>query len=167
MIFPFLRRSLSPILGTFTSQLSKGWSTKYGSTKRSVNRQPGSIRLDDVSNNTSSSRGMFRKKGGAPYSQYPIMNMTMEGSDEYLGGGIRKDMEVRIEEERRGRDSRTEDELDKRASQNLARALYGQPGVSTTEVEHGHGHGHTQSMGNANRNRVSVLNGTKQSFDHV
>lgn len=165
MIFPFLRRTLSPILGTFTSQFSKGWTSRYGtsSAKRTTNPQPGSIRLDDVSNGSHS--GIFRKKGGggAPFSQYPLTNLTAEGgSDEYLGEGIRKEMEVRIEEERMSRTGHRaeEEELDRRASQNLARALYGQPGVTRTEVEHRGGGG----GGEPNRNRVSILNGKKDSF---
>ncbi|KAM5353954.1 hypothetical protein ACJ41O_000604 [Fusarium nematophilum] len=134
MIFPFLRRQLSPILGSYISQISKGFSSnKYGSSKRPTNPLPGSIRLDDISTEgTTGTSGAFGKKGGA-YSQYPIVT---EGgsSDEYLPGeGIRKETEVRVvEETRSGNRSRQDGEND------LARALYGQPGVGgRTEVEHG------------------------------
>ncbi|KAF7543930.1 hypothetical protein G7046_g9902 [Stylonectria norvegica] len=163
MIFPFLRRTLSPILGTFTSQFSK-----YGSSKRTGNHQQrGSIRLDD--GHSHSIFGGSKKNGsGAPFSQYPLTQLTVTGSDEYLhkqseaggGGGIRKDMEVRVEEERRSERNSWGDTvveaggIDRRTDQDLARALYGQPGVTTTGVE----------RGTVNHNRVSVLNGAKQSF---
>ncbi|KAF4980403.1 hypothetical protein FZEAL_3582 [Fusarium zealandicum] len=130
MIFPFLRRQLSPILGTYMSQFSKGFSSKYASSKRQTNPMHGSIRLDDVKTETTS--GASRNKGGG-FSRYPIMS---EGaaSDEYLpGDGIRKDTEVRVTEEARdGSRSRQGGESD------LARALYGQPGVrGMTDIEYG------------------------------
>lgn len=82
--------------------------------------------------NTDNTTGTLRKKGNA-FSQYPIIT---EGacSDDYLpGDGIRKDTEVRvIEEVRENNQSRQGEETD------LARALYGQPGVKgKTEIEYG------------------------------
>ncbi|KAM0431018.1 hypothetical protein ACHAPT_005655 [Fusarium lateritium] len=132
MIFPFIRRQLSPILGTYMSQISKGFSSRYGSSKRPTNPLPGSIRLDDMNTENTTGTGTLRKKGDA-FSQYPIITEGAS-SDEYLpGDGIRKDTEVRvIEEVREGNRSRQGGETD------LARALYGQPGVKrTTEIEHG------------------------------
>ncbi|KAF6829305.1 hypothetical protein CMUS01_08225 [Colletotrichum musicola] len=107
MIFPLVRRWFSPIFGTITSTFTRtGTRNKYGNAKRSDLPAPGSIKLDDVVDSNS------RKKGRPPYSQYPITEMTLGGSEEYLNkpqpplpaaklaqsSGISKNVEIRIEE---------------------------------------------------------------------
>ncbi|KAL0931393.1 uncharacterized protein CTRU02_214128 [Colletotrichum truncatum] len=107
MIFPLLRKWFSPVFGTITSTFSRtATRNKYGNTKRSDLPQPGSIKLDDVTDSKN------RKKGRPPFSQYPITEITMMGSEEYLNkpqpplpapanGGISKNVEIRIEEWKR------------------------------------------------------------------
>ncbi|KAK2051988.1 hypothetical protein LY76DRAFT_527541 [Colletotrichum caudatum] len=100
MIFPLVRRWLSPILGTIATTLSRGTNNKYGNSKRSNLPGPGSIQLNDVAEGATGGS----KKGRPPYSQYPITEFTMSGSEEYLNkpaslpGGIGKDVEFRAEE---------------------------------------------------------------------
>ncbi|GJC81028.1 hypothetical protein ColLi_03866 [Colletotrichum liriopes] len=104
MIFPLVRRWLSPIFGSITSTLSRGTNNRYGNSKRSDLPAPGSIKLDDVTNGSSSGN---KKKGRQPFSQYPITEFTLSGSEEHLNkspplpGGISKNVEVRVEESKR------------------------------------------------------------------
>ncbi|KAF9877958.1 hypothetical protein CkaCkLH20_04534 [Colletotrichum karsti] len=107
MIFPLLRKWLSPVFGTISSTLSRtGTRNRYGNTKRSDLPQPGSIKLDDVADSRN------RKKGRPPFSQYPITEFTVSGSEEHLNspqamppmpmsGGISKNVEITIEESKR------------------------------------------------------------------
>ncbi|TDZ28980.1 hypothetical protein C8035_v007300 [Colletotrichum spinosum] len=103
MVFPLMRKWLSPVFGTIASTISKtGTRNRYGNSKRSELPAPGSIKLDDVAE---------RKKGRAPFSQYPITEYTMTGSEEHLNkppspplptpppkGGINKNVEICIKE---------------------------------------------------------------------
>ncbi|GKT54210.1 short-chain dehydrogenase reductase sdr [Colletotrichum tofieldiae] len=104
MIFPLVRRWLTPIFGSITSTLSRGTNNRYGNSKRSDLPAPGSIKLDDVTNGSSSGN---KKKGRQPFSQYPITEFTLSGSEEHLNkspplpGGISKNVEVRVEESKR------------------------------------------------------------------
>ncbi|KAH7144428.1 hypothetical protein B0J13DRAFT_44449 [Dactylonectria estremocensis] len=129
VVFPFIRRQLSPILGSLPSTGRSGDLT----TKRGANPMPGSIRLDDIptGNASTASNGAFRKKG-ASISGYPIGSDN--DSDETIHmGGIRKETDVRIVTEGRAASSATPN-----AERDLARALYGQPGVKgSTEVKPG------------------------------
>ncbi|OLN82716.1 hypothetical protein CCHL11_08758 [Colletotrichum chlorophyti] len=117
MIFPLVRRWLTPFFGTVTATISRGTSkNKYGNVKRSDLPAPGSMKLEDVSDSAN------RKKGRAPFSQYPITEFTMTGSEEHLnkalpttppvpGGGINKNVEICIKESKR--DASIDSNLDK------------------------------------------------------
>ncbi|GKT49856.1 uncharacterized protein ColSpa_10037 [Colletotrichum spaethianum] len=110
MIFPLVRRWLSPVFGTITTTFSRG-TNKYGTSKRMDLPAPGSIKLDDVTNGSSNGN---KKKGRQPFSQYPITEFTLSGSEEHLNksasqpGGISvsKNVEVRVEETKRDAGSR-------------------------------------------------------------
>lgn len=122
VVFPFVRRKLSPVLGSMISTARSGG----GTSKRSKNPQPGSIRLTDMPTalGSSTSESALRKKGSM--TQYPIPSEN--DSTDSLHEGIRKETEVRIVAEARGH---TPDN-----NRDLARALYGQPGVAgRTDVE--------------------------------
>ncbi|KAF7555274.1 hypothetical protein G7Z17_g2286 [Cylindrodendrum hubeiense] len=95
MIFPLLRRMLSPILGSFVSE-----TPNYDISKRAGDPQPGSIRLAD---NLNPRGGIFRKKTPATSSTHAIAHITSDGSAENLNQtpGIRQDFEIRVEEELR------------------------------------------------------------------
>lgn len=136
MIFPLLRRWLSPVLGGITSTFSRtATRNKYSNTKRSDLPQPGSIKLDDVADSKN------RKKGRPPFSQYPITEFTLSGSEEHLNspqavppvpasGGISKNMEITIEESRR--DSRRQQGSESESSLERGEAYY-TVGVNGTE----------------------------------
>ncbi|KAK2015619.1 hypothetical protein LZ32DRAFT_554231 [Colletotrichum eremochloae] len=104
MIFPLVRRWLSPLLGTITSTLPRV-SNRYGNSKRSHLPGPGSIQLGDVSEGSASGN---KKKGRPPYSQYPITEFTLSGSEEHLNkspplpGGISKNVGLQVDESARG-----------------------------------------------------------------
>ncbi|WYZ39797.1 hypothetical protein EsH8_IV_000138 [Colletotrichum jinshuiense] len=107
MIFPLVRRWLAPVFGSISSTVSRGTNNRnnnrYGNTKRSDLPAPGSIQLGDVADGGSSNR----KKGRPPFSQYPVTQFTMSGSEEHLNkappvpGGISKNIEIHIEESER------------------------------------------------------------------
>ncbi|TQN64938.1 hypothetical protein CSHISOI_10483 [Colletotrichum shisoi] len=108
MIFPLVRRWLTPIFGSITTTLSRGTNNRYGNSKRSNLRAPGSIKLGDVTDGGSSIGGSgARKKGRPPFSQYPITEFTLSGSEEHLNkspplpGVISKNVEIRVEESKR------------------------------------------------------------------
>ncbi|OHE92160.1 hypothetical protein CORC01_12563 [Colletotrichum orchidophilum] len=106
VVFPLLRRWLTPIVGSISSTLSRGGtSNRYdnkNNNKRSNLPAPGSIMLGSVGEGSSN-----RKKSRPPYSQYPITEFTVSGSEEHLNkspplpGGISKNVEIHIEESKR------------------------------------------------------------------
>ncbi|CCF38166.1 hypothetical protein CH063_09322 [Colletotrichum higginsianum] len=108
MIFPLVRRWLTPIFGSITTTLSRGTNNRYGNSKRSNLPAPGSIKLGEVTDGGSSIGGSgARKKGRQPFSQYPITEFTLSGSEEHLNkspplpGVISKNVEIRVEESKR------------------------------------------------------------------
>ncbi|KAH6893351.1 hypothetical protein B0T10DRAFT_482075 [Thelonectria olida] len=123
VVFPFIRRKLSPILGSMASTGRSGG----GTSKRTKNPLPGSIRLNDLPTAMGSGTSEVRLKKKQSATQYPIPSEN--GSMYSLHEGIRKETEVRIVAEARGQ---TPD-----SQRDLARALYGQPGVAgRTDVVH-------------------------------
>ncbi|KAK2003776.1 hypothetical protein LX36DRAFT_720764 [Colletotrichum falcatum] len=105
MVFPLVRRWLSPVLGTITNTLSRGTNNRYGNSKRSHLPGPGSIQLGDVAEGSASGS---KKKGRPPYSQYPVTEFTVSGSEEHLNkspvppGTISKNVEICVKEESGG-----------------------------------------------------------------
>lgn len=108
MIFPLLRRWLTPIFGSISSTLSRGTNNKYDKPNRSDLPAPGSIMLGSVTEGSSN-----KKKNRPPYTQYPITEITVSGSEEHLNkspplpGGISKNVEIHIKESKRASDRGT------------------------------------------------------------
>ncbi|KAI3549809.1 hypothetical protein CPAR01_13677 [Colletotrichum paranaense] len=109
MIFPLLRRWLTPIFGSISSTLSRGGTNnKYDKPNRSDLPAPGSIMLGSVTEGSSN-----KKKNRPPYTQYPITEFTMSGSEEHLNkspplpGGISKNVEIHIKESKRASEKDT------------------------------------------------------------
>ncbi|KAK6207742.1 hypothetical protein QIS74_12823 [Colletotrichum tabaci] len=107
MIFPLVRRWLTPIFGSITTTLSRGTNNRYGNSRSNL-PAPGSIKLGDVTDGGGSIGGSgARKKGRQPFSQYPITEFTLSGSEEHLNkspplpGVISKNVEIRVEESKR------------------------------------------------------------------